>query len=823
MNDFDIIKSKVSIPFALDHYGHSPVEETGNRLHYHNPTRQDAHPSLHVRYEEDKGWKWNDSGVDKGGDIFDLLEMLGIADTMAEGWSLVSAAAGSSFVAPEIISKKNFDVDTAAVRCTSTLAEVRQAWEDRFFGLWQMPELSDQYKPGLDFDTVVSTVYNEWEVATDSGSLIAPYYDAEGVLTSYKILPEKMNAAGGSHSLYGLWRLDDRPIVLVEGETDAWAAQAALGTDWLVLGVPGATARPQSIGDPIAGRDLVLAFDGDQAGRACMDHWLGWSADNGAMAHVVTLAQGRDVCDYTPEEFLAAFAERRAQSVVPSAGQIAVNMGTYGKFVERNQESVWVRFCNWHLEVERVLTSDDGNTFYEGVLLPHGHRTVLPSSSLLSNNGLVNWANSHGCSWEAGGQAHQHLAALLQSSELGLPRGKAVDTLGLHDGTFVWQDNKVGPADLTYVAPLQQVDLDIALPDVPIDRVATIETLLSIYDHDVITPMLAWCTAAFVRGQFAKFPYLMIHGVRGTGKTETTEYILRTMFGGWMEGIVGDSTAYGLKASASGTNLWPLWLDEFRRSSSRNNSDARAEFEQVLRGAYNGKSWQKGGQDRGNVNKLKSFHYTTPLIVSGEDMINDPANAHRYIFLRFTREAMANLGDGGLPSEVPALGRDLMTWFASDATGADLRGGLISPSPAAISGLERRQRENVALLQTGWAWLQEYVGDQDPGYSLPPLDLSQFIRNLEEVNKGDDLAGAISTMLDDVNNDAVFSFEGEIAIRSQAFLDAAERMAGVDLTVTKVNALGHMFKELYGAERKRIRLDGNQVWAWCFDPQHVIN
>jgi hypothetical protein len=99
---------------------------------------------------------------------------------------------------------------------------------------------------------------------------------AGGMLLSYE------GSALAGVALYGAWRVrpEHTVVVLCEGESDAWIADAAIRAaglhDWVALALQhGAGTRPvEALLTPLIGRSVVLAFDNDKAGRDATRNWL---------------------------------------------------------------------------------------------------------------------------------------------------------------------------------------------------------------------------------------------------------------------------------------------------------------------------------------------------------------------------------------------------------------------------------------------------------------------------------------------------------------------------------------------------------------------
>ena len=107
---------------------------------------------------------------------------------------------------------------------------------------------------------------------------------------------------------------------------------------------------------------------------------------------------------------------------------------------------------------------------------------------------------------------------------------------------------------------------------------------------------------------------------------------------------------------------------------------------------------------------------------------------------------------------------------------------------------------------------------------MPNLDLTGLVSDLRSMNNNDDLGGAIRSMVDDDSCEgAVYTPEHDIIIRLQPFLDTADRMVGVDLSVSKRSALRDLLIEEYHAEEVRTRVDGAQVRGWLINKESMVN
>lgn len=769
--------------------GLTPAREEGSKLIYHSPFREDTHPSFDVWLDTDRGWRWGDFAEGTGGDVVDLLNRW-FDNGMSVAWQLLTQMTDEGWTAPTLSTRKRFDAASAQARMTSTLEEVAECIASYHFEQW---EFSDP-KPGI-VDIPAVRLYHEWKLAADGDALLIPYYDLDNELVNYKVRTpsEKRNASGGTHILYGLWRLNDAPIVLVEGESDTWAAAEALGRGWCVLGVPGAGTRPERVGLPIAGRDVVLAFDADTAGQTAVATWTRWVAENGGTVSLVPLPAGTDVASLTHEGFRSYFDRRSAQSPAPVG--FVRDGGTYGKWVNRKSEVTWVPSSSWAIDVQRVLQSaESGEVAFEGSLLPHRRQVILPASALMSGQKLVGWCTEHGVQWTGSGQDHQKLAQLLTHESFGMPVGRLTSIAGLHEGTFVWPGGHEGVEPWMYTAPRADAQLskNLNLNDLTVEKEKVIQSLLNMYDYSISTPLLAWLAAAPLRSLFAQFPFVYVGGTRGSGKTVTPATMMELFNGSTVSEAAG-STEHALQAKFSSTNAFPIRIDEFRRGAI--HQSRRDALMHVIRSAYDGEGISKGGQDTTNLSALTEFKAEAPFILSGEDSLVDEAILDRAIVLRFHKDLQGELPPDGYNN----LGLDYIKHLLSDATGADLRGGFVSVTPAGPKHLSARQRQNLGVLVKGWRWLQSYMGDE---FQLPKLDLSRVITSFEDAANHNPVKEAIRFLLDNpLSEGAFYAKDGEyICIQPALFLAEVNRAGVFDLPFGNAQGLVGLLVDDYNAE-----------------------
>jgi len=146
-----------------------------------------------------------------------------------------------------------------------------------------------------DHPLIDPNVLREWGITTSrtDGTYLLPGWDTDGIRNVYRLATFHhkstwIGAASKSPAMF----LTTAPqpgqtIIICEGVWDAmvlWSAmrqtrfdgaqyhrtrsrKRSLLTDYAVVGLPGATSVPKSLRDIVAGHDVILALDNDEAGR----------------------------------------------------------------------------------------------------------------------------------------------------------------------------------------------------------------------------------------------------------------------------------------------------------------------------------------------------------------------------------------------------------------------------------------------------------------------------------------------------------------------------------------------------------------------------
>lgn len=285
------VKAGLPIPYVLLRAGVQWEDGHDGRVHAVCPFHNDHEPSLDVFAPN----RWNCPPCGDGGDVLDLLQRFAPNITFggAMEWAerLIDEMRAAEWVdAARPLDRPPFDVGEGSALVVRGLA----GRLDSFIRA-----------KGYAFDATF--LRDEWGVGQVNDRIIIPYWSYSGDLRTYRTRAvdgsDKPKSAYGTHepTLYGEWRDTGNPlVVLCEGESDAWSASYALGTAATVLGVPGAGRAPWGH-TGLSQRQVVIAFDGDPAGRAGSARWRSYLPNN-QVVRVIDLPDGRDLSSYGADE-----------------------------------------------------------------------------------------------------------------------------------------------------------------------------------------------------------------------------------------------------------------------------------------------------------------------------------------------------------------------------------------------------------------------------------------------------------------------------------------------------------------------------------------
>lgn len=800
--DNDTIKAHLVPMFVMEHYGHEPATEETGRVRYHSPFREDKNPSFDV-FQMDGAWRVGDwADPDRGnGDVLDLIswfEDCDYLDALDKARDLLVEQLSEGYEFSFQPSAK-FDADSAQTRLDQATAgsQVHEL----------VIALSD--RPGLR-DLTAAWLSEEWGVVADS-SVILPYLSLSGSLVGYKTRDTdgtKRNAPGSTLGLYGAHRIKGTgPIVLCEGETDTWAATLA---GYQAVGVPGANNKPHRMWEEqFNGRDVLLAFDGDEAGDSAREQWAAYLADK-ATVRYVSVPRGKDLAELAPEDIRRA-VDNPMTIKLPPEGFDAIGDRYYSTFGKEPKE-----LSDWVFEPTEVYDGEHGRG-YVGTLLPDSTVCTLSSRHLRNKNSLVLWCGDNGVSWFGTDGDVQRLGSFLSSKAHRLPPGRITSRAGLHDGDFVLPALHLGVGRWHYEPGVTDVTSAIHIREARNDVRRSLQLLLDLRDSSITGPILAWLACAPLRPLFPQFPFLNVAGASGSGKTATMETVVPAFTGTYITTNITGTTPHAIVSFFESTNALPIVFDEYRPGA---REDGKRTLDQALRDGYNGARSAKGGGD--DPLKLKYYRADAPVVVAGEESLVETSHIERAILLYLTN----NDHDPDCLRRVQrhdysGFAYTYLNWLINQQPHGERAVDPIVVPTVDLPGLSSRQAYNVGVLQYGWRALQAFVDHHAPGYELPDLDLSMVLKEYSRANASNPVKDVLNWLINQDSN-TVWADAKQVYVDVQQLLVDAKRAGVFTLPGHNAATIERILEESYGAINVPSRApDGSQKYVHVFERKHL--
>lgn len=789
-----VIRRELPIPFVMEKYDEHPATEDGARLNYYSPFRNDNNPSLDV-FMKDGEWRYGDFGEGSQGSSIDLIKRFDScsdADAINRARFLLAEFVTSDWSGPTL-SEQTTRIDPVELERLLATGGGPEAATSLLRGLY-----AEGKHPALN-DVEPTWLHERWGVVGHpEGGVLVPYRDLDGMATGAKHRrgSVKMNLAGSRLGLYGVHRIQDdyTPIIICEGETDTWAMDHVHGRDYYVVGTSAGRLPDRLIEDlELDGRTVLLAFDGDPAGRKAASDWANALLGEGAVVRAMPIPSGKDVCSL-PSDRIATLPER-AKPFAKAPDAISTRGNSYVRVLQNGDKEL----SDWRFEVERVLTDDDGATAFEGTLHPHGRTEILQPSDLHSANKLISWASKRGVHWLGNNADAQGLGMLLTHESTLAPTGRVTSVIGLHSGDYVLPDRSVGDEQWSWMpgpgaleSLEERVFVDTQAPPAP--AVAALEA--AAVDR-VSHPMLAWFAAAPLRPLFERFPILAVSGGSGAGKTTLVEKFMHGFGGSDLSLNLTSTTPFAVSSMMAATNALPVWFDEYRPGARKDTKEA---LDQLLRDAYTGQRSARG-QVKNNDLTLVETPTLVPIVVTGEDNFVETSHTDRMVQIRLTRDTQ-----GKLPTFDGSIMMQYLSWLNST--------GRSSETPVLVydeqfSHLPDRQQENLAVLRYGWATLGDFMQDLYPEIAeWPAADFSMVAEEGEASAQTDPTWDAVLWAHETGRIDAVQYREGELLVAPRSLLAEVKKVGVFQLPYANEKGLYRLLEEQHGGAKKRVRWTG---------------
>lgn len=794
LTDLDEIKAKMPVTYILHVYGYAPEARHGRDIMYLTPWRQDSNPSLACYPTDDGGVvdRWRDMARSEGGDILDLIGKLleresTFADRLDHARRLYAQFVVSDWTPPEpVAGRGSFDLEAARAEMAD--------WElnndlGALAGWLRSREDSLQSVPA-------EWLHETMRVTAINGEIKAPYLSKAGELVAYKYRKpgagEKFKSAAGTSGMwtvfYGEWLDTDPslPVVLCEGEPDVWSGTHAT-KDYTFLGLPtGAGTRPEKMASRLAGRRVLIALDGDEAGRDASIIWAEELSGQSAV-EIVPVPPGKDLSSVADVPDLLRRA-RRYEAPLPG---LLVLDGRYHR--ASKDGSSGMQLSDFEVVPLRVMQSDLGGYSYESRVA--GREELLLQSDLATKVTFKRWSHDRGLTWNGSDADVGLLASRLKSESIFCPSETASDVAGLHEKHVVWDGGSIGDRPVRYVPSASKVSLDIRVREGRGDH-RTILAMREMNHHRITDPILAWAAVAPFRSLLPQFPVLNVAGTSGSGKTTTVQAIIPALTGSHIFQTLSSSTPYAVESIINSTNGFPVVFDEYR-PGARDASLLR--LEQLARDAYDGTSSAKSaGGDKWN--EIAYIRTMAPIVIAGEQSITETSHAERMILVQVVRPTVRDPQHQRALDFVKATDDGSLAWsFLSHVVRSVQDSDRLSVTPQGAPELPDRVRYNLGVLDLGWRILNDFLGERGASPLSAP-DWSGIIETTASVTATNPTVEALGWAKGDRNgSENVWIEDGELVVAAAGFVADVKRAGVFVLPGNNARTITDQLQADYGA------------------------
>jgi hypothetical protein len=817
--DIDEIKSRMPVTYLLHVAGQAPQARQGRDLMYLTPWRQDSNASLACYQDNDGGIvdRWKDMARSEGGDVLDMIGMMDesrrtFGERMEMARDLYQRFLADAWVAPQPeASTGSFDVDAAR-------AEMAQWYIDRDEDLLESWLVSRE--------DAVSGIPAGWlrarfGVVAVGGEIKAPYLDSDGELVAYKHRKpgEKFKSAAGTR---GLWtsfygeHLDidmSVPVVVCEGEPDVWSGTHAT-ENFVFLGLPtGAGTRPEKMQSRLSGRRILLALDGDTAGRDASVLWAPYLATDNEV-EIVPVPEGKDLSSVAN---IPALLDQARPFEAPMPGLITVA----SRYLRANRDGTpGMQLSDFVLSPTRVLQSTEGALSYE---VSDGRRThLILSADLMSKNTMRRWSADRGLTWAGSDTDVALVSSALKSASLFVPQEGASDVAGLNESHIVWDGGSIGDSPVRYVPGASKVSLDIRVSEsAPADH-RLLYAMREMNDHKVTDPILAWAAAAPFRSLLPQFPILNVAGTSGSGKTTTVQAIIPTLTGSHIFQTLSSSTPYAVESLVNSTNGFPVVFDEYRPGA---RTATLERLEQLARDAYDGQpSAKSAGGDRWN--EIAYIRTDAPIVIAGEQSITETSHAERMILVQVRRPGVRSAAHQRALEYIRSAAEGGLAFsYLSFVVRQAQEGGRLHYPPVGDSSLPDRVRYNLGVLDLGWRLLNDFLSLKGSA-PLEDPDWSGVVDTTVEVTATNPTIDALEWALGDrFAGENVWVDGDELIVQVAGFVADVKRSGSFVLPGNNGKTISDLLQSDYDARPgKRIPpLGSKQKRVWVMSADRVFS
>lgn len=795
--DIEEIKARMPVTYVLHTAGHEPVDRQANDLMYLTPWRQDSNPSLACYIDDETGVlvdRWRDMARGEGGDILDMIGALSptldsYQARLGMARKLYVKFTTDSWVAPEPAPRTG-NFDAAAYQAEQDDYLLQQPLSEGALDRW-LHDRNDYLR-----NIPASWLRDTFRVNWVRGEMKIPFMNEAGevVVGKYRKPGEKTMSMGGTRGLYTLFygeHLDtdkSRPVVLCEGEPDVWSGTHST-QDYAFLGLPsGAGTRPEKMLSRLVGRRVLLAFDGDEAGREASLLWASFLEDDNCRVEIVPVPWGKDLSEVADIPGMLA----QSRPFQPRMPGLMIVGGRYHSVTKNDDPGQ--QLADFTLTPTRVMFSLEGALSYE---VTDGRRAMLlTAGDLASKNAFHRWAHDRGLNWSGSDRDTTILSSTLSVDSMFVASETAADLVGLHEGHVVWQSGSIGDRPVRYVPGAVKVNLDIRLSEGDFNP-KTIHAMRGLNEHRITDPILAWAAASMVRSLLPQFPILNVAGSSGSGKTTTTQAIIPTLTGSHVFQTLSSSTPYAVESIIHSSNGFPVVFDEYRPGA---RSQTLERLEQLARDAYDGTpSLKSAGGD--SWNKIAEIRTMAPIVIAGEQSITETSHLERMILVHVTRPEVRDPAhlralqyvrtqtDSGLSH---AFMRYVVASLHADAT--------LTYPPVGPDSLPDRVRNNLGVLDLGWRILNGFLASKGVDQLSDP-DWSGIIETTAEAVATNPTVEALEWALGDrfASEDVWVDKTGDLCINAAGFVASVNKAGVFTLPGNNAKTISDLLQSDYGA------------------------
>ena len=793
------------------------------RLSYCSPFREDSNPSLDVFRNQRNEWRVGDFAEGFQGSAIDLIMRFkpdwstDQAMDLARVLYATQLTSDVDYTAPEVMGRE--------------FHWPNPKHDDHSARIWHY-----HYSKSHPCLPPVGFLRSEFAVHIMPNEMVfAPYYDKYGNIIGYKTLSRsggKRAGVGSKMALYAtrdaLRRLEmiDGPVIMCEGESDTWVMEYLYGSDYVVVGFPGANQNVQEIlgvydSDVWLERDVSIVFDGDAAGTSGRFQVADWLHQRGACVTLTPLPDDKDVADMQEEDIRDLFD--KWQMPFGEAQKVTRVGNIYRRLTNDNAQGA--ELTNWSIDIDRFLIGESEDAWaIEGTMAPTGRKVHLTSLEFRSVQKLIDWSQKHARQFFGNTTDAQKLGSYLLDEATLKPVGRMTSRVGLHRGDFVWSNGSIGDQSWKYIpkdSGLPLNDSHTSLPQQTSQKTfESLKLLTELHLPEVTMPILSWLATTPLRTLFKEYPILHLSGTSGCGKTTLTHTFVYIFSGSKINSNLTTTTPYAISAHFMASNGFPIWFDEYRPGA---RDDAKKTLDKLLRDTYTGQISTKGSMNS-NRAEVTQILTDTPVIVTGEDTLSEKSHIDRSVLINIPMEGKNPKAMEYFDFESP-IALNYLSWLHRNYLTYEVKLPEID-LPSDITG---RQRNNFKILQLGYNLLSDYVNElkEELGFDwqLPPKSWDLILTDARTAKDENPIIELIRWAYES-DEKAVFPLEDDskIGISTVELMRIQNAPWGpkLPLPFEKHTAFGRWLEDHLGASKERVFYNGKQRRVYVVDYEKVI-